>query len=440
VEIFHALLSGMTLVLIPDAVLLDIDEFQKYIHRHRVTYLMVPPVYAQYLDQEKLPLVQKIFVGGEQSPKELAEKWAGKFVNAYGPTEATVASTNWVYNDSQSIVSRPPIGKPIANTQLYILNESLNLLPIGAIGELYIGGDGLARGYCNRPDLTEEKFPSNPFVSGERIYKTGDLARWLPDGNIEYMDRVDQQVKIRGYRVELGEIESVLKQFPTIEQAKVIDQVDERGDTYLTAFVIARTKLDLHALKEFTQAKLPNYMVPAFQFQIETIPVNRSGKADKKALQQIQKTKDILKEDILLPTNKIEHELCAIWSKILAVPHLGINQDFFTVGGHSLKAIQLMSKIREKWSIEFPLRSIFQHPTIRQQAKIIRSGSASSKPITLLNKKQNNHLFCFPPIFGWGTLYKRLARLIDTHSFYGFDFILSQDRIEHMLNNPIYST
>ncbi|WP_028776219.1 non-ribosomal peptide synthetase [Shimazuella kribbensis] len=443
-EIFHALLSGMTLVLIPETVLLDIDKFQQYVHQHHVTYILVPPVYAQYLEKEKLPLIQKIFVGGEQSPKELAEKWAGKFVNAYGPTETTVASTNWVHSDSKS-VSRLPIGKPIANTQLYILNKSLHPLPIGAIGELYIGGDGLARGYCNQHDLTEEKFLSNPFIPGERIYKTGDLARWLPDGNIEYMGRVDQQVKIRGFRVELGEIESVYKQFPTIKQAKVINQIDERGDTYLIAFVVASATLDLHALKEFIQSKLPNYMVPAFQLQIEKISVNRNGKADKIALHEIQKAQDISKEDIQLPTNKTEQELCTIWSEILAISSIGIDQDFFSIGGHSLKAIQLMSKIRENWSVEFPLRSIFQNPTIKQQAKIIHSDSANSKPVTLLNKEQRNHIFCFPPIFGWGMLYKGLARLFDTHSFYGFDFILSDDRmgkyVQHILsiqpNGPI---
>ncbi|WP_434291980.1 condensation domain-containing protein, partial [Clostridium botulinum] len=291
-----------------------------------------------------------------------------KLINLYGPTEATIDVSYFdCINDGKRVI---PIGKPIDNTKLYILKNN-EPVPVGVSGELYIAGDGLARGYVKRIELTSQKFIDNPFEPGTKMYKTGDLARWLPDGNIEFLGRIDNQVKIRGFRIELGEIENKLLQHENIKEAAVLVKENKDSEKYICAYVVSEKNLEELDLKSHLKETLPEYMVPAYFVELEKMPLTANGKLNRRALPEPNLDANLVEYEA--PRNKVEETLAKIWSEILGIEKIGINDNFFDLGGHSLKATILMSKIHKELSREVPLKELFKSPTIKDLSKYIES-------------------------------------------------------------------
>lgn len=375
----------------------------------------------------------KILCGGDAFPQDLAE-WliqnCGYVYNLYGPTEAAIQCTSTKLTPGQPIT----VGKPIANTRIYILDAKRNPVPIGVIGELYISGEGLARGYHNQPKLTAEKFVHNPFtgISGDRMYASGDLARFHKNGEIEIIGRTDDQVKVRGYRIEPGEIETALKQIHGIDQAIVLVNEGTQGDKRLIAFVclsrkedhesVSEKSLDARTLRNSLREKIPAYMLPnAFVF-LDAIPLTANGKIDKTALLKHESIPDQVQYEA--PENSIEEQLISIWQELLGYERIGVEDDFFESGGHSLLAVRLFSKIEEYFDIKLPLAVLFQNPTIKGLALKIQSGSYKSAWSSLVSIKPEGKK---PPFFivhgvGGGALYyKVLSKYLDKDQpLYGF--------------------
>jgi acyl carrier protein len=260
----------------------------------------------------------------------------------------------------------------MSNVQVYVLDAELQPVPVGVPGELHIGGVGLARGYLNRPELTEQRFIRSPF-SGDleaRLYKTGDLVRYLSDGNIEFLGRMDQQVKVRGFRIELGEIEIALAQSPLVDSCAVLAREDLPGDKRLVAYVVPARGSEVNPgdLRSFLRESLPEYMVPSNFVALESLPLTPNGKVDRKALPPPRRRRAELRDDLMPPRNRIEQVLVTIWSQILGIDKLALDDNFFEVGGHSLLATQLVSRLRDAFQVELPLRTIFEAPTIAELA------------------------------------------------------------------------
>jgi len=297
--------------------------------------------------------------------------------NQYGPTESHVVTEYTLNPPCQTEPELPPIGRPIANTKIYVLDPNLDPTPIGVAGELHIGGDGLARGYLNRPELTKEKFIANPFSSepGARLYKTGDLGRYLPDGNIEFLGRIDDQVKVRGFRIEPGEIETVLCRHPEVLESVVSAREDGIGEKSLVAYIVSGTDHDLNSgrLRDFLKEKLPEYMIPnAFVF-LDSLPLTASGKVDRRALPAPDRSRPELVEAYLAPRNQTEELLTKIWTEVLKLERIGIHDNFFDLGGHSLLATRVVSRIREIFRIDLALRALFEMPTVASLSKHIET-------------------------------------------------------------------
>ncbi|TYT70381.1 amino acid adenylation domain-containing protein [Microcystis aeruginosa KLA2] len=381
-EFYAPLLVGGQLLIAQPGGHTDSDYLLKTIAQQQVTTVqLVPSLLQMLLEQggiENCQLLKRVFCGGEILPVALQEKLLSQLnvnlCNLYGPTECCIDVTFW--NCQREMYGqRIPIGRPISNTQIYILDSNLQSLPVGIPGELHIGGAGLARGYLNRPELTQEKFIPNPFSNypDSRLYKTGDLARYLPDGNIEYLGRIDNQVKIRGFRIELGEIETVLKQHSQVQSSVIIDQEDTSGNKRLVAYIVPQkeTTPTPNELRQFLKEKLPDYMIPSAFVIMESLPLTPNGKIDRRALpapeQNYERT-----DKFILPRNPIEEILVTIWTEVLKVQQISINDNFFELGGHSLLATQLISRIRTNLSIEIPLRSLFAAPTIEELGQQIQ--------------------------------------------------------------------
>ena len=300
-----------------------------------------------------------------------------KLYNVYGPTETIIDSTYWPCEE-RNADSAIPIGRPIPNARVYILDDLLRLLPIGVAGNLYIGGVGLARGYVRRPDLTAEKFIPDPFSGepGARLYKTGDLARYRPDGNIEFLGRSDHQVKIRGFRIELGEIEGTLGQHPAVREAIVQVQEDGSGEKRLVAYVAAEEEArpTANELRGFLKDKLPEHMVPAVFVLLDAFPLTANGKVDRRALPTPEGRRPELDEAFVACRTPTEELLADIWRQVLGVERVGIYDNFFQLGGHSLLATQVVSRIREAFQVEMPLRRLFETPTVAGLAESIEGG------------------------------------------------------------------
>ena len=277
-----------------------------------------------------------------------------------------------------------PIGRPVANTQMYVLDSSLNPVPVGVPGELYIGGVQVGRGYWGRPELTAERFIPDPFVPGGRLYKTGDLSRWLPDGVIEYLGRNDFQVKVRGLRIELGEIEAALSEHPTVGQAVVVSREETPGDVRLVAYLVPRADASPSAadLRGFLKDRLPEYMVPSAFVVLPSLPLNPSGKVDRKALPAPERGGGEAAA-YEAPRTPTEETLAGIFAEVLKVPRAGIRDDFFELGGHSLLAIQLLSRVRAVLGVELPVRALFENRTVAALAEGVEARrwvSESEKP------------------------------------------------------------
>jgi non-ribosomal peptide synthetase component F len=317
-----------------------------------------------------------ILTGGDKLHQYPSVSIPFQVVNNYGPTENTVVTTSGLVVAQEQNQISPTIGQPIANTQVYILDQQLQPVPVGVPGELHIGGAGLARGYLNRPELTQEKFIPNPFkeTQGSRLYKTGDLARYLPDGNIEYLGRIDNQVKIRGFRIELGEVEAVLTQHPVVRETVVIARENSAGDKQLVAYLVphqepAPTNSDL---RHFLKAQLPDYMMPSAFVVLEALPLTPNGKVDRRALPQPELRPE-LEPTFVAPQTPTEELVASIWEKVLRVSQVGINDNFFELGGHSLLATQLLLQVNDACRVELPLSKLFEAPTVASLSNYIEA-------------------------------------------------------------------
>ncbi|MCV9927841.1 amino acid adenylation domain-containing protein [Flavobacterium sp. LS1R49] len=349
-------------------------EIIDHIKKYKVSVLHFVPsmlnLFLDYLEENKheiqnLESLKRVFTSGEaltadQNRNFFLQLANVSLVNLYGPTEATIDVS--YFNCSENLLS-VPIGKPIENMQLYVLSDDLKALPVGIVGKLYISGVGLARGYVNKQELTAEKFVPNPFIEGEKMYDTGDLAYWYPDGNIEYMGRIDHQVKIRGFRIELGEIETAVLQYSDDLRQTVVAVKESNGEKVLVAYYVSNEELDKSAIRTYLQGKLPEYMVPGFYVALENLPLTPNGKTDRKALPEIS-GEDLIRKEYVSPRNTIEEDLANIWQEVLKVDKIGITDNFFELGGHSLIAAQVINRIQKQLSKKVSFKDFFSKPTI----------------------------------------------------------------------------
>ncbi|WP_283591502.1 non-ribosomal peptide synthetase [Clostridium butanoliproducens] len=380
-ELFGWFVGSGKLVIMGNKEEKDINATINLIEKYKVTHInFVPAMLNMFIetigdDLDKISSLKYVFAAGEELKTDVVSNFYSKFnnirlENLYGPTETTIYSSRYSVDKNLKYTSIP-IGTPIENTQIYIMNNN-QLAPIGVPGELCISGDGLARGYLNKPELTAEKFIENPYKLGERMYKTGDLARWLPEGNIEFLGRIDHQVKIRGFRIELGEIEAQLLKKEEIKESVVMAREDEYGNKYICAYVVGTTNFTVKELREYLLKELPEYMIPSYFIQLEAMPLTPNGKIDRKKLPKPEGTMDIGIE-YEEARNEIEEKLVEIWKDILNVNQVGINDNFFELGGHSLKAMSLVNKICKELNIEISLGQIFKNSTIKTLGEFIRN-------------------------------------------------------------------
>ncbi len=431
-EIFPAWISGARLVLKTEDMPLAAGDFVRWIRQHRISVLDLPTAYWHEMvhqlseSNESLPeRLRLVIVGGEKaSPVTLAawKKLAGgrvRWINTYGPTECSVIAT--AYEPQAEIPSPLPIGRPIANTQIRILNAHMQPQPIGIRGELHIGGKGVARGYLNRPEMTAAKFVNDPFATerGTLLYKTGDVARYLPDGNIEFLGRTDDQVKVRGFRVELGEIEALLAQFHGIDMAVVVPREDGRGEKTLVAyFVPAKEPAPIGSeLREFLQERLPDYMLPSSFVKLDKMPLTPNGKVDKRQLPEPSAADSATIQELTAPKDALESQLVRIWETILGKSPIGVRQSFFDLGGHSLLAVRLMHRLEQVFGKRMPITVLFQAPTIEHMAELLRTKGwapswSSLVPIQPLGSKRP--LFLVHGAGGTVIIYRDLARHLGT--------------------------
>ncbi len=370
-EIFPYIITGAAIHIIDEEIKLDIEKLNEYYNENDITISFLPTqICEQFMKQDNKSL-RYLLAGGDKLRYFEGKNY--KIVNNYGPTENTVVTTSFEVDKAYDNI---PIGKPIANTQIYILDNESRLQPIGVPGELCISGESLSRGYLNREELTSEKFIEHPFAEGQRLYQTGDLARWLSDGNIEFLGRIDAQVKIRGYRIELGEIEARILSYEGIEEAIVVDRQEESGNSYLCAYISSTRELAIAELRSYLAMELPEYMIPAYFIQLDKLPLTANGKVDRKALPEPDGSITTGTEYVA-PSNEIEEKLQEIWSEVLGIEKIGVNDSFFELGGHSLKAINVASKIHRELNVSIPLRELFKTPTIKGLAKYIEVSSKS---------------------------------------------------------------
>ncbi|WP_369616315.1 amino acid adenylation domain-containing protein [Flavobacterium sp. CFS9] len=370
-EFLWAISCGARLVFAKPEGHKDVEYLKHIIEKENITTIhFVPSMLRVFLEDINLgdcKSLKQVLCSGEALQVDQVLLFKEKFRNVrldnlYGPTEAAIDVSSWEV-PLEDVLSQVLIGKPVANTSLYVLDHQNQLVPIGVIGELCIGGAQVARGYLNKEELTKEKFIANPFKEGERIYKTGDLARWLPDGNIEYIGRKDDQVKIRGYRIELGEIENALSSLAGVNQCCVLAKEDTAGNKRLVGYVVLEGALDKERLQNQLKLSLPEYMVPQLWVTLEKMPLTSNGKLDKKALPDPDGS-DLSSTEYVAPRNETEEQLAAIWQNLLGVEQIGIYDNFFELGGHSLLATRLVSMIRKALMIEVSIREVFEHATI----------------------------------------------------------------------------
>jgi acyl carrier protein len=324
----------------------------------------------------------KILCGGEALSRDLAGRLVERGAdvwNLYGPTETTIWSCALRLSDEKPQVT---LGRPIANTQIYILDNYLRPVPIGVTGELFIGGEGVALGYLNRPSLTAERFLPDPYgtQSGQRTYRTGDRARFHPDGSIEFLGRLDQQLKIRGFRIEPGEIEVVLEEHPHIEQAVVVARPDRHGELQLVAYVVWRRRGEgsVRELRGYAQERLPEHLRPGAYVELEAMPLTPNGKVDRGRLPEVMKEGGDGARELAPPRTPTEEMLVEIWREVLRVERVGVHDNFFELGGHSLLATLLVSRVRKAFSVELPLRNAFDAPTVAGLATMIEQKQIES--------------------------------------------------------------
>ena len=384
-EFFGPLLKGVPTVIIRDEALRDTSRLVEELARHRVTRIwLVPSLLRALLDlcpnlQERLPHLGFWVTSGEVLTPELFRRFCARMpaailYNLYGTSE--VWDATWFDPTRETVIDgQMPIGRPIFNVQTYVLDDNLQPVPIGVPGELYVGGDGLARGYLNLPQLMAEKFIPNLFDNraGARLYRTGDLVRYRSDGNIEFLDRLDRQVKIRGYRVEPSEVESILSRHPSVRQAVVVAREDSPGGPVLVAYVLPNRGREPapDALHSFVREQLPEYMVPSAFVMVDQLPLTPSGKLDRLALPALDTSRPTIRTAYAVPRTPIEETLAGVWAQILGIERIGVRDNFFEIGGHSLLATRVMSRVRDAFNVDLPLRAFFENPTIAQLAELV---------------------------------------------------------------------
>jgi len=407
-ETFTTLLNGASLHLLSDTARQSVEAFADAVQQTGATAVLLPTVFfkqiATYLSDEelsKLATMQTIFVGGEALPAEMVRAWQRRFgtqiqiVNAYGPTEATVIATvhpiAGLLADGQLNI---PIGGSIPNTEVYILNRFMQPCAVNVVGELCIGGVGLATGYLNQPDKTDEVFVPHPFQPGAMLYKSGDMAKLLPDGTIEYVGRRDTQVKIRGFRIEIGEIEEVLLQHPAVETAAVIPQKGVDGNYQLIAFYTpAGESVEADELKQFMAQKLSDYMVPAVIHELASLPLSPSGKVDRKSLTTLaEEGAFTVTHEYQAPVTETEEKLSEVWSVVLKKDQVGRNDNFFELGGHSLLATQVFNRIQKELGVKIELKNLFTYATLEKLAahvdELVLAGHTVQAQIPVAQKQE----------------------------------------------------
>jgi aspartate racemase len=389
-EIWGSLLNGAQLVIFPPQTP-SLEEMGQVIRQYQVTTLwLTAGLFHLMVDErlEDLKPLRQLLAGGDVLSVPHVQKFLRKIgdcklINGYGPTENTTFTCCYPITAPDQLGNSVPIGRPISNTQVYVLDSHLQPVPIGVPGELYIGGDGLARGYLNRPDLTEEKFLQNPFSDkpGTHFYKTNDLVRYLPNGNIEFLGRIDNQVKMRGFRIELGEIEAVLAQHPIVKEAVVTVREDVSGNKNLVAYIVSHQEqaFTINDLRRFLKQKLPDYMVPGAFVLLEALPLTPNGKVDRRVLPAPDQTRKESEETFVAPRNELELQLTQIWEKVLGVHPISVKDNFFDLGGHSMLAARLFAQIEKKLGRNLPLANLFQAPTIEELASLFNQENHRSE-------------------------------------------------------------
>ena len=378
-DIYGALLNGAKLVTVNQDILLDVAELSELIKNQGITLFFVTTALFNALVDVNIDCfktIRKVLFGGERvSVRHVAKAFEfmgpGRMIHVYGPTESTVFATYHNVNEINNRLSTIPIGKPLSNTKIYIMASDGKLQPVGIPGELCISGKGLAKGYFNRPELTAEKFVQNPFIYGERLYKTGDLARWLPDGSIEFLDRMDTQIKLRGFRIELGEIEAQLLKHENVREAVVLCREDNDGNKFLCAYIVADAELLEMDLRSHLSRELPDYMIPSHFAQLQSMPLTPNGKIDKKILNEYA-VKIESEIEYVAPASEVEKILAEVWQEVLGAKRIGVNDNYFSQGGDSIKAIQIASRL-QKQQLKMEIKDLFQHPTIRELNSYIKT-------------------------------------------------------------------
>lgn len=441
------LTTGVKIVIADEIDQTDPLRLNDIIIKNQIKVLQITPSRLQLLMMDNrfdisLNTIKAILIGGESLPFNLFKKLKTyqdlEIYNMYGPTETTVWSAIARLTDCNYI----HIGKPMSNTRIYITDStSRHLQPIGISGELCIAGDGLAEGYLDKEELTADKFIQNYIEPDSKMYRTGDLARWMPDGTIEFLGRIDHQVKIRGFRIELGEIENRLLDFEDITDAVVIDHTDKNGIKYLCSYIVSSKKINVSELRAFLQKKLPDYMIPSYFVQMDKLPLTPNGKTNRKAL-PIPDSYSVVSTEYEEASNVTEEKLVQIWKSLLAVQDVGINDNFFDLGGYSLKAVMLSSQIYKEFHVELPIHIIFKVSTIKELALCIDNNNvfdeckyyAANQKIVQLKESQSDNIFLLPPTLGYGLVYNEFAGHIKDYGVYSFDFIEEENRMEQYMN------
>ena len=432
-EIWGALLNGAAVVIIPREVVLSPPDLAAALRRHRVTSTFLTAALFTKMSREEpeaFAAMNELLVGGEAvdpvaARTVLAGRPPRRLLNGYGPTESTTFAAWHHIREVPAGATMVPIGLPLANTTLYVLDRRLSPLPPGAVGELCIGGEGLARGYINRPELTAEKLVPHPWGAGERLYRTGDLARQTQEGPIEYLGRIDNQVKIRGFRIEPGEIEAVLAGHPAMREVAVLAR-RENGETRLVAYVSGRGALRAEDLREWLRQRLPDYMVPAAFVVLDALPLTPNGKVDRKALPAPERGRGGAESGGPGPRDALELELALLWEELLGVGPIGVRDDFFALGGHSLLAVQLAARLRSRLGRTVPTAVLLRHATVERLAAVLRQDEGPPLPRSPLvelspasGQAGGPPLFLVHPIGGEILSYVHLARRLGGRSVWG---------------------
>ncbi|SET96733.1 non-ribosomal peptide synthetase [Hymenobacter actinosclerus] len=412
-EMFMSLYTGAGLVLLTPELIANPAHCLDYLQQQQVTVATLPPVYLASLDRERVGQLLRVLITAGEAPNPADARYLGQrlsYYNAYGPTEYSVCATTYRVTGAESVV---PIGQPIANTQALVLDAQQQPLPVGVWGELYLSGVGCARGYVGQPELTAQRFLPNPSQPGQTMYRTGDVARWRVDGQLEFRGRVDHQVKIRGYRVELSEIEQLLLTHPAVAQAVVTYAKGDAGTDQLRAYVVASGGVGQPELKFWLAERLPHYMVPTYYCLLVELPVTSNGKVDLRALPQ-PTVGSGRRAEAVAPATNTERVMASLWEQVLQLPQVGVTDNFYDLGGQSILAMRLIGRIWKTFGVNVSIRDIMHHATIREQAALLTGNTPTKGLLLPLSRGLPGQpvLFMLPPVVGTAAMYQPLARLV----------------------------